>query len=151
MNARPVQRLLIASSTLAALATASASPLLEDPVSACETINCGAMTLPGDVRKQVPFVIQVFAAKGECLRIDVTAASDDLAMNVTSPDPYYSYFNDDRVEGDSRPLITVDPVDGTGWHTIIINHWDAAEVSASFTLRYGRYPTGNVNCPPPAL
>ncbi len=139
-------RCVIAIAILMPFAPGRASSLLTDPLSSCTTINCGAMTLPGNVRQQVPFVVQVFAAEGECLRLDVTMASADLAMVVSSVDPLFYYYNDDRATGANRPLLMIDPVDATGWHTVHINHYSGDAIDASFTLRYGRYPAGSVNC-----
>jgi hypothetical protein len=122
---------------------------LEDTVSNCTGINCGAMALRGVYQTNEPFVVQVFSAEGECLRLDVDAQTQDLAMAVLSPAVNALATNDDRdfAGNDFRPLIYVDPVPATGWYTVLVSYWDWAPTQAKFILKYGRYPTGNPNCP----
>lgn len=133
------------------MATAAwAGPLLRDSPSTCSTTNCGTVTLSGQARPLDPFVIQVFAAKDECLRLDVTSASDNLAMSVTSPDPKLTYFNDDDLaDSSTTPLVAIDPVPVAGWHTVHINRRNGLSGTVDFQLRYGRYPSGNANCSNP--
>ena len=126
-----------------------AGSVLEDVLNACSTINCAATTVRGVHQAREPFVIQLFAAEGECLRLDVTEQSQDLAMLISSPSVNLAGINDDRDfnNGDFRPLITIDPVPATGWYTVVVSHFDLVATVGKFTLKYGRYATGNANCP----
>lgn len=134
-----------------ALITASpawAGSQIEDTTSACTGINCGAMALRGVVQTNEPFVIQVFAAEGECLRLDIDSQTQDLTMLVAFPSVNFGSISDDRdfEGGDYRPLIQLDPLPWTGWYTVAVSYWDLANTSGKFILKYGRYPTGNPNC-----
>lgn len=139
----------------AALLTASvawAGSVFEDTVSACTGENCGAMTLRGVHQANEPFVIQVFSAEGECLRLDVTTQTQDTALLLSTPSVNAAGVNDDRDfdGGDLRPLIVLDPVPATGWYTVVVSYFDWAALVSKFNLKYGRYPTGNPNCAEPA-
>jgi hypothetical protein len=114
-------------------------------------INCSGMTLRGIHQNSEPFIIQVYARAGECLRLDVSEQTADLVMAVLAPSVNFGAVVDDRDVGDFRPLVFVDPVPQTGWYTVAISYFDYDTVVARFELEYGRYPTGNENCvPPPA-
>jgi hypothetical protein len=132
----------------AALATtvAWAGAMYEAPVSACGTINCSGMTIRGVQQTNDPFSIQVFARQGECLRLDVNTQTQDMALLWVPPSVWYSEIWDDRGAGDVRPLFVRDPVPWTGWYTIVIAYYEFSDLSGKFTLEYGRYPSGNVNC-----
>jgi hypothetical protein len=52
-----------------------------------------------------------------------------------------------RTFTDLRPLIKANtPLGITGWYTLQISHYLGGDVFSNFTLRYGRYNSGNVNC-----
>ena len=127
---------------------ASAGALYETPVSSCGTLNCSGMTIRGIHQSREPFVIQVYAREGECLRLDVSTQTEDMVLLWTTPFVYESEIWDDRDfdGGDFRPLFTYDPLPYTGWHTIVISYFDYDDRVGRFTLEYGRYPSGNVNC-----
>jgi hypothetical protein len=94
-------------------------------------------------------VTQIFARAGECLRLDVTEQSADVALVVVAPVPPAIVRNADRGTGDTRPLVRVDGVDFTGWYTVVVGFEDAGNTVVRFRLDYGRYPGGNVNCTAP--
>lgn len=125
-----------------------AGSVFEDTVSACTGINCGAMTLRGVHQANEPFVVQVFAGEGECLRLDVVSQTQDMALLISTPTVNLAGVSDDRDfdGGDFRPLFLVDPVPGTGWHTVVISYFDLGPPVGKFVLKYGRYPGGNANC-----
>ncbi len=130
-----------------AASAAWAGSQLEDTVSNCTGINCAAMAIRGVHQTNEPFVIQVFAAEGECLRLDVDSQTQDLALALVSPSANAIAGNDDREEGvDTRPLFFQDEMPATGWYTVVISYWDWAPTQAKFILKYGRYPAGNPNC-----
>ena len=130
-----------------AVNAAWAGTQLEDAISNCNAINCGAMTFRGVHQTNEPFVVQVFAAEGECLRLDVVTETADTSLIILSPAVLAFGGNDDREPTDTRPLFFDDPMPATGWYTVAISYWDWAPTTAKFILKYGRYPTGNPNCP----
>lgn len=133
---------------LLATTAAWAGPQFEAQLSRCTGINCAGTTMRGIHQRDEPFIIQIFAKAGECLRLDVSTQTEDMAMVAISPSVWDGIISDDRDfdGGDFRPLITVDPVVWTGWYTVIVSHFDHVPLVGRFTLEYGRYPTGNPNC-----
>jgi len=105
------------------------------------------MTIRGIHQRDEPFVVQVLAAQGECLRIDVDEQSEDMSMLVIAPSVNFGIWNDDRDfdGGDSRPLVNSE-VPWSGWYTVVVSYFDLDHRVAKFTLKYGRYPAGNANC-----
>jgi hypothetical protein len=135
----------------AALVTTTAAwagPQFESTRSTCTTINCAGMTIRGIIQGPEPFVVQIYARAGECLRLDVSTQTEDLAMTLTGPSVLVGgAIADDRdPPSDLRPLIVYNLLDATGWYTVIVSLRDTANVDARFTLEYGRYPGGNPNC-----
>lgn len=117
----------------------------------CVEINCGGMEIRGIHQTSEPFLIQVFAAAGECLRLDVLDQTEDMALLLVAPAVNYGGISDDRDVGDFRPLFGLDPVPWTGWYTVAVSYFDYDNRKGRFTLNYGRYKGGNANClPPPA-
>ena len=154
---------------LLALAAHSQAMNIVDPsVSSSATINNSAVRLDGIVFAQElpnqritkPWITEVLARRGECLRLDVTRplASDDeddedldLELVVISPDGIV-YRNDDRDElrpDDLRPLVKIANTPSTGWYTVRVAHYLGAGDQTNFTLLYARYTTGNANCADP--
>jgi hypothetical protein len=127
-------------------AGASAYSQLIDVRDSCTDINCGAMKIRGMSQTDEPFVIQVYADFGECLRIDVTKQGKDAELLVINPNINVSMYNDDRDAADDRPLVVIDPVEYTGWHSILVGYWEASRKPTKFFLKYGRYDSGNPNC-----
>lgn len=127
---------------------ARAGSIVEAFASSCTGINCAGLTIRGVHQRTEPFLLQVFASEGECLRLDVDGQSDDTAMLVATPSVNFGVVSDDRDfdGGDFRPLITVDPVPWTGWYTVAVSYFDLDNRRVKFNLKYGRYPSGNPNC-----
>jgi hypothetical protein len=131
--------------------TAWAGTQWEDTVSNCAATNCGAQSIRAVHQTNEPFVIQIFAGEGECLRLDVDSQTQDTALLIASPSVLAYDWVDDRDfdNDDFRPLYLLDPVPTTGWYTVIVSYFDWGPTVAKFVLKYGRYPSGNANCPPP--
>jgi hypothetical protein len=92
-----------------------------------------------------PFILQIYTGGGECVRLDVTNQTHDLEMILISPTGRI-WRNDDRAyPNDRRPLIKA-ITDINGWYTLQVSHYTGGNVIADFTLRYGRYNSGNPNC-----
>jgi len=125
-----------------------AGPQIEDIFNTCTDINCKSQQIRGVSQPKEPFVIQVFAGEGECLRFDVVEQTRNTEMLVVPPGSFFTYYNDDRepFPGDDRPLIIIDPVATTGWHAVIVNYWNRSLEKTKFKLKYGRYDSGNPNC-----
>ena len=96
-----------------------------------------------------PWVAQIQAPAGRCLRLDVTSQTTDLGMQVAAPNTFTAWRNDDRVIGDLRPLVKIFSTPFTGWYTVSIVRFDGQPVSGSFTLAFAHYPVGNPNCSQP--
>jgi hypothetical protein len=142
---------LAVATALLTTTAAWAGPQFESVRATCGVINCSGMTLRGIHQNSEPFIIQVYARAGECLRLDVSEQTADLVMAVLAPSVNFGAVVDDRDVGDFRPLVFVDPVPQTGWYTVAISYWEYDTVVARFELEYGRYPGGNENCvAPPA-
>ena len=72
-------------------------------------------------------------------------------MGVTSTSPLFQLADDDS-GGNLRPLIKIDPTPVTGYYVVALSHFAGFPEDITFTLRYGRYASGNPNCnnPTPA-
>ena len=144
---------------LIALATLLLAPVLgsaqtavfDDTFSTCATINCSSLRIPGTVLSFAPSAgnwdINVFAAAGECVRLDVISQATDLEMVVVAPNGTV-FRNDDRVIGDLRPLVKIDRSPNNGWYTVHLAQFAGSAVNANLVLLYGRYNSGNINCFP---
>jgi len=138
--------------------TALAGSLVFDPFNTCTSINCSSQSIHGTYHSDAlgdrdPFILQIYSFGDECVRLDVTNATDavtglpqDLEMVLISPTGRI-WRNDDRSASDFRPLIRA-ITDINGWYTLQVSHFAGADVIADFTLRYGRYNSGNPNCSP---
>lgn len=128
-----------------------AGALYEAPLSSCGTTNCSGMTIRGIHQSNEPFVIQVYAQEGECLRLDVNTQTEDMVLAWITTYIWDSEIWDDRDfnGGDFRPLFVRDPVPRTGWYTVLVSYFDPDDRVGRFTLEYGRYPSGNANCQVP--
>ncbi len=121
---------------------------LETIRSNCVAINCAGTTVRGRIEGAEPFVIQIYAAEGECLRLDVSRQTHDLAMTLIGPSVIHggAVADDRNPPTDLRPVIVYNLLETTGWYTVIVSLRDVEDVTARFTLEYGRYPGGNANC-----
>ena len=134
--------LVVASTFLTSAAWAGSH--FESTLSSCTTINCAGMTIRGLQQANEPFVIQVYARAGECLRLDVSTQTEDTAMMLISTTAGDFITADDTFE--LRPILGIDPTPQTGWYTVAISYFDYDDRISRFTLEYGRYPTGSLNC-----
>jgi hypothetical protein len=101
----------------------------------------------------MPWVMEIFANPGTCLRLEVTnEGSNDLEAVLIAPNGNV-YRNDDSGVSScpNCPLIKVDPTPGStrGWYTLQISQYAGNAVNGNFTLLYGLYPTGNPACSSP--
>lgn len=147
----------LAASLVSANPGHSASLIWDTGVDTCTALNCGAILMGGTVLNAVNastarWDIAVYAAAGECLRLDETAmfgAGADDEMVVVAPNGTV-YRNDDF--GSLRPRVVVNPTPSSGWYYVSIARFTgAAAPEHDIHFRYGRYvrSTTNPNCASP--
>jgi hypothetical protein len=122
-----------------------------DPFNDCTGINCASTIINGTYHADAagdadPFILQVYSGGNECVRLDVIAATRDLEMVLISPTGTI-WRNNDRNASNPRPLIKA-ITDVNGWYTLQVSQFNGANVTADFTLKYGRHNPGNPNCSP---
>ncbi len=140
---------------------ASAASGIYDNISTCTTTNCSALLINGTILQDAlndlaSFTIPIFAAVGECIRVDLTSPSGtlnlDTKMVLVSPDGT-SWTNDDRAyPSDRRPLIKVAGAPVRGWYTLQVSQYSGSIAPLTLldiSFYYGRYNAGNVNCTSP--
>lgn len=119
------------------------------PASTSTSINGGAATVTRAATLSAsgahPWVAQIQAPSGRCLRIGVTSQTTDLGMQVAAPNTFTAWRDDDS-GGSLRPLVKIFSTPFNGWYTVSINHFAGAAVNATFTLTFAHYPVGNPNC-----
>lgn len=126
-----------------------AASLVFDNFDSCTTANCNASIYNGSYLVSSesdanPFILQVFASRNECLRLDVIAQDQDMEMVIVSPDGAV-WRNDDT--GGLMPEIRVITRDISGWYTLQVSNFAGdGDPVGDFTLAYGRYNTSNPNC-----
>jgi hypothetical protein len=94
----------------------------------------------------MPWVAEVFASNGQCLRLAVTNQATDLEMVVVAPNG--TVYRDDDSGGNLRPLVKIPNTPNNGWYTVRINHFGGNAVSSNFTLLYQRLSQNNAACLP---
>ncbi|MBG1263836.1 hypothetical protein [Nostoc commune] len=121
-------------------------------LSNCSTVNCSSIVFDGvanrnNFNQAVPFTIPVYSSGNECMRLDVTRQISDLKAVLISPSG--KVWIDDDGGGNNRPLIKAN-TDVAGWYTLQLNYYNGGgPLASNFTLAYGLYNTGNLNCSSP--
>ncbi|NTU41986.1 MAG: hypothetical protein HGA78_02830 [Nitrospirales bacterium] len=136
--------------SLFAVSSAFAGSNIWTPQATCTTNNCQSLKLGGTIMSfgsedAASWTANLFAAQGECLRLDVTTADDDLEIVVVAPNGYV-YRNDDRSSSNNLPLVRISSAPISGYYTVHVSTWDGYPVDVDFILKYGRYNSGNPNC-----
>ena len=90
-----------------------------------------------------PFVVELFSAGSECLRIAVTAQGADLEATLVAPDGLT--WRDDDGNGSLRPLIKAITTT-RGWHILRLSHFAGQSVNADFTVNVARLASGDPSC-----
>jgi hypothetical protein len=129
----------------------------------CTTINCGTLAIEGRIltyrdangtpTAALPWSGMVYAAEGECLRLDIVArfgTTGPLLIQVQGPS--FHRYNTYHVSPScsSCPLVKVDPAPHSGWYSIVVRPVGGSWNDASFRLHIGRYNSGNPNCASPS-
>jgi hypothetical protein len=164
MSARTfLAALLIAFGSLFPMSAAGAAEL-STSLQTCITADCGATALAGRINKSdrccgfdnkaLPWVIQLFASKSECLRLHVTAqaANTDTELVAIAPGTQRAWRNDNSglAACTTCPLLKIRTgINEGGWFLVQVNSNSGAPIDGAFTLRYARYKASNPNCNPP--
>jgi hypothetical protein len=150
-------RKVLAGTCLAVIGLLGATPvyaggeIFDLTVDSCTGPSCNSVAEGATIKSFGPtagkWIAEVFAASGECMRIFVSAQYADLQAVVVAPNG--AVFRDDDGGGSLRPLVKIDPTPNNGWYTVSIGRFAGAADTGNFTVRYGRYNSGNVNCSSP--
>ena len=136
----------------------SAQNIFDDSVGTCTGNNCSSLRIPGTLfafgASAGQFVISVFAAPGECVRLDLISPphpAPDMELVVIAPDGSV-FRNDDRNGAlDRRPLVKIAAAPQNGWYTVRVGQFAGAATETNIVLLYGRYANGNPNCAAPTI
>ena len=144
--------MLAASATVGGASSAKASLLADTSLSTCTTPDCSQLVTKGQLIAvgtfALPWVAQIQAAVGQCLRLGVSAQAAGADTEIAVLGPANSLFrNDNRSAGDLRPLVIINVLN-SGWFTVHVSDTRGRPVTQEFTLSYGVYPAGNPNCSP---
>lgn len=139
----------LAAITIIPLSPAKASTI-RDRANNCTTANCEAETFGGAIVAgasfAVPWTVEVFADKNECIRLHVTKQNFDLKMEAISPAGTV-WRNDNSNTGSCRncPVLKfIAPQ--AGWYNVTVAPANG-KAEADFEFAYGRYtPKTNPNC-----
>jgi hypothetical protein len=149
MRIRLMFTLVLLAAGVAPLSMAYGGSYARDQVSTCTEINCEAQIIQGYLQPGEPFIAQVYAAAGECLRLEVIAQTVDSQMQVIDPNANLNYPDRYR-PGDNRPLVIFPKIFVvTGYYTTVIGgEYYVPPGGSTITLSYGRYanPDTNPNC-----
>jgi hypothetical protein len=142
--------LVLAAGLLAGGGPAVATNMFDPEVNSCSDVNCGSVKMGGTVLVSsdfpLPWVAQIAAQKGECLRIEVTHQQTDLEALLIAPDGQ-RWISTRGVTGGQGPLILANNLPQHGWYTLQLSHQSGLPVNADFDLAFGRYPLNDrVNC-----
>lgn len=92
-----------------------------------------------------PFVVQLFSAGNECLRIAGISQGADLEATLTSPTG--RVWQDDDGNGLQRPLIKA-ITDVRGWYTFQVSHFSTSVVNVDFSVDLLRTSSTSSLCTP---
>ncbi len=126
----------------------NATNLFDPSVSTTTVADGSSVRLDGTLNdtngNSQPWTAELYAAPGECVRFFVTSTNFDSELTVIAPDG--TVFRDDDGGGLQRPLVKIAGAPSQGWYTVQVAHYNGAAMNSNFTLMYGRYSAGNVNC-----
>jgi hypothetical protein len=144
-------RLFLAPALLLACGLAGATNLFDPSVSSTSVLDGSSIELDGTLHdtngNAEPWVVEVYAGVGECVRLFVTTTAFDAKLTVVAPNG--TVYRDDDGGGMLRPLVKIGSAPVQGWYTVQVAHWSGLPQNANFTLLYGRYTAGNANCTNP--
>ena len=153
MNLNPLssQPALLVLSTMLLMGSAQATDIRDPDVDGSNVINASSVRVDGTVfhdgSSANVWTVNAFGGAGECLRFDITSADPSfrLRLVVISPDGTV-YDNGRPATSDLRPQVKIGTAPTNGWYTVHVADFDGRIIEGNFSLVYGRYPAGNVNC-----
>jgi len=163
LHARSLQFLAILATLLLSAFAASAAEL-NTPLRTCTTADCQATILLGRLNKSdrccgfanlpMPWVVQLYANKNECLRLHVTAQATgtNTELVAIAPGTQRAWRNDNSniAACTTCPLLKIKTgTNEEGWFLVQVNQNNGVAVNGGFTLRYSRYAATNPNCTAP--
>ena len=128
------------------------------PNNTCTEINCNARMIQGTLtRVQIsplgplgvpqPWVAEIFATPGRCLRLAVTRQGADLETVVRAPNGQVFRIDDGGDFPCPRcPVVKIANAPNNGWYTVSLNQFAGTAAGTHFTLLYSLYNLGNPNC-----
>jgi hypothetical protein len=144
-------KLILAPALLLAGGLANATNLFDPSVSSTSILDGSSLELDGTLHdtngNPAPWVAELYAGRGECVRFFVTTTAFDAKITVIAPNG--TVYRDDDSGGSLRPLVKIASAPVQGWYTVQVAHYAGVPQNANFTLLYGRYTAGNVNCANP--
>jgi hypothetical protein len=131
----------------------SAALELFDGTGTCVTANCQSMLVNGTIfdwqGTAFPWVAQTYADRNQCLRVQVIVQGGDLKATVVGPNGTVWRNNNIGIGScPTCPLVKL-RAPKSGWYTISLAHVLGDPLQTDFTMRIGRYNTGNPNCSNP--
>jgi len=148
MTSRTLAAAALAAIALLAAQAAGAMNLFAPTVSNSGVLDGGSIDLAGTIHdpggNARPWVGQLYAGEGECLRLAVSTSAFDAKLTVFAPTG--AVYRDDDGNGDLRPLVKIGSAPVSGWYTVQVAQFNGLPVNQPFHMLYGRYIGGNVNC-----
>src|SRR3954463_11275680 len=99
-------KLLLAPALVLACGLAGATDLFDPSVSSTSTLDGSSLELDGTLHdtngNPAPWVAEVYAGRGECVRLFVTTTAFDAKLTVMAPNG--AVYRDDDSGGSLRPL-----------------------------------------------
>src|SRR4051812_25665905 len=142
--------LLASALVLGATTPALATQIFDFTNSKCTGTNCSSVQLGGTINANGavagPWVAEIFASQGQCLRLDVTQENVNTEIVAVSPSGLV-FRNDDRSGADQRPLVGINGTE-RGFYTVQVSTSAGDAVESDFVLAFGRYNLNNPNCTP---
>ena len=130
---------------------ANATNLFNPVVSTTSVLDGASIELDGTLNdtgaNSQPWVAELFAGIGECVRFFVTSTAFDAKLTVITPNG--TIFRDDDSGGSLRPLVEINGAPVSGWYTVQVAQFAGQPQNANFALLYGRYNVNNPNCSTP--
>lgn len=119
-------------------------------LSTSTTIDGGSIALNGSLRdvgsEARPWTAELYVYAGDCVRMIIPTV--EFAATLTVVAPTGAVYRD-ATSGAPKVKIASAPV--AGWYTVQVSQQQGHPQIGNFTVLYGRYNSGNMNCASPTL